>query len=188
MFTALWEWLNVTFSVLFTETLITEAIMIWRYRTRSFTKRGLIKPTNTGRGKNSQVFAAEFVLLTPPLLSPTAGLIKAVTYPCKPWLATGFRWGTSHTIERHPPPSVLTTFRTWSIVISQWVLEKKSHILICASNLCCRLLDIWSSLKAFKDNRAIVIGLLFQVHMVAYVHDSSKIPILSHSLFQYLNN
>lgn len=70
--------------------------------------------------------------------------------------------------------------------ISPW--EKKSHILICASNLCCRLLDIWSSLKAFKDNRAIVIGLLFQVHMVAYVHDSSKTHSLSHSLFQYLNN
>lgn len=124
------------------------------------------------------------MLLTPSLLFPTVGLIKSVTYLCKPWLATGFRSGTSHTIQRHPPPSV----RTWPIVISQQVLEIKSHILICALNLCCRLLDIWSSLKAFKDNRAIVIGLLFQVHMVAYVHDSSKIHSLSHSLFEYLNN
>lgn len=139
---------------------------------------------NTNRGKNSQILAAKSVLLTPPLLFPTVGLIKAVTYLCKAWLATGFRSGTSHTIQRHPPPSV----RTWPIVISQRVLEIKSHVLICASNLCCRLLDIWSSLKAFKDNRAIVIGLLFQVHMVAYVHDSSKIHSLSHRLFQYLNN
>lgn len=128
--------------------------------------------------------AAKSVLLTPSLLFPTVGLIKSVTYLCKPWLATGFRSGTSHTIQRHPAPSV----RTWPIVISQQVLVIKNHILICALNLCCRLLDIWSSLNAFKDNRAIVIGLLFQVHMVAYVHDSSKIHSLSHSLFEYLNN
>lgn len=158
--------------------------MIWRYRTRKFWKRRLIKETSTNRGKNSQVLAAKSVLLTPPLLFPTVGLIKSVTYLWKPWLATGFRSGTSHTIQRHPPPSV----RTWPIVISQQVLETKSHILICASNLCCRLLDIWSSLKAFKDNRAIVIGLLFQVHMVAYVYDSIKTHSLSHSLFEYLNN
>jgi len=69
--------------------------------------------------KRAEFLASEFVLLRPPLLSPTVGLIKPVTYPCKPWLATGFRSATCDTIQRHPPPSVLTMFRTWSIGISQ---------------------------------------------------------------------